>query len=101
MAISATPRWEAASQQAWSSSLPSIKMAAMALRRPWTASAMAFPRNATSSIAVAGSSTPEACRAEYSPRLSPAVTEGRTPFSCNTSVTPVAKATIQGWVYWV
>ena len=60
---------------------------------------MAFPRNATSSTAVAGEKTPAHWRAEYSPRLSPATISGRIPFSASTSVIPAAKATIQGCVY--
>ena len=45
--------------------------------------------------------TPAASSAEYSPRESPAVYAGCTPFSASTAVTPQAKATMQGWVYWV
>ena len=69
--------------------------------RSCTAWAMAFPRKATSSTAVLESNAPAAWRAEYSPRLRPAATSGMIPFSRSTAVTPAAKATMQGWVYWV
>ena len=81
LAISATPRREAASQHFWRVARSSISTAAMALGRSCTAPAMAFPRKATRSMAVTGSKTPAAHRAEYSPRLSPAAMAGRTPFS--------------------
>ena len=57
---------------------------------------MAFPRNATTFTAVFASNTPAAYRAEYSPRDRPAAAAGTIPFSASTSVSPAAKATIQG-----
>ena len=70
---STTPRSEASSHAFFRVSRSRFSTAAMPQGRPTTASAMAFPRKATRETAVRASSTPAQWRAEYSPRLRPAV----------------------------
>src|SRR5699024_6135885 len=78
-----------------------MRTAVMPHARPSLAFAIALPRKATSSTAVFASKTPAHSSAEYSPSERPAAKAGATPASRNIAVTPAAKATMQGWVYWV
>src|SRR5471032_2803459 len=47
-----------------------------------TASCISLPRNSTSEMACLKSSTPAHTKAEYSPRLCPAINTGSVPFCC-------------------
>ena len=66
--------------------------------RPSAACSMARPRKARVFSTVSRSSTPAAYRAEYSPRDRPAAAQGLMPLAYSRSVTPTAKAAMQGWV---